>query len=332
MFLLRDGVAIFYLVTQYRRRPESTHDALVSLFLLFHAMKTKLTIVYYCFATLTALSSFSLRAQVPFTEGFESGDFIEGGWNVSGNIQIDTDGPAAGDYCARAEGGYGFNRVFADSMLDVITLEFSVKVYQTNTTSLIFRIKDGTHITARTGLGVIFRNTGDLIGLDGTTQIRLLRYETERWYHFKLVMRPRDHNYDLYLDGVLKGDRYHMYADDFAYPALFTWSSVEQTGIVFLDEIKLYGGDGSVHTQGPFSSERIAVYPNPASDFLRVEVPAGIKEKWSCALVNPLGQTVFEQPLDNNNQIALPALPKGLYGLCIREGAVVVENRLIVIQ
>lgn len=296
------------------------------------AMNTKLTSIVFGFAALVVLYADSLRAQIPFSEGFESADFIEGGWNVSGNIQIDTDGPAAGDYCARAEGGYGFNRVFADSMLDVITLEFSVKVYQTNTTSLIFRIKDGTHLTARTGLGVIFRNTGDLIGLDGTTQMRLLRYETERWYHFKLVMRPRDHNYDLYLDGALKGDHYRMYADDFAYPALFTWSSVEQTGVVFLDEIKLYGGDGSVNTQGPRLEKSIAVYPNPASNLLQVKVPAGNNANWSCALVNPLGQTVFEQPLSQDNQIVLPTIPKGLYRLSIRDGAVVVENRLVAIQ
>lgn len=320
----KDGVKIFSdlakLESFYRNR------------YLCRAMKTKLTSIASCFAVIAALLTYSLNAQLPFTEGFESGDFIEGGWNVSGNIQIDTDGPAAGDYCARAEGGYGFNRVFADSMLDVITLEFSVKVYQTNTTSLIFRIKDGTHLTARTGLGIIFRNTGDLIGLDGTTQMRLLRYETERWYHFKMVMRLRDHNYDLYLDGALKGDHYRMYADDFAYPALFTWSSIEQTGIVFLDEIKLYGGDGSVNTQNLPSSEHIAVYPNPASDFLQVKAPAGIKEDLSCVLVNALGQIVFEQSLDHSGHLQLPVLPDGLYWLRVYAEGRIAGTQLVLLK
>lgn len=261
----------------------------------------------------------SVQAQLPFTEDFESGDFIEGEWTLSGNIQISTQEPASGIYCAQAEGQFGLYRVFSHPSDTLLTLEFTTKVGQTNTTALIFRIKDGLQAAAGTGMGLILRNTGELIGLDGTSQIALLAYEPNHWYHLKIVLHMRSRTYDVYIDDVLAAEAYRFYSSNFTRPALFTWSSLENISTFFLDDIKLYAGDGSVGVQQrALSAEKIKLYPNPAKDVVWIDGPAG--PSLNCRITNLLGQAVSIQPFIANQPMSLKQLPAGAYLISLYEG------------
>lgn len=270
-------------------------------------------------------------AQLPFFEGFESGDFIEGEWNLSGNIQISVQDPAAGIYCAEAEGPYGINRVFAHPTDSLLTLEFKTKVGQTNTTALIFRIKDGTNLTAGTGLGLILRNTGELIGLDGTAQIALLEYQPNRWYHFRIVIHLKSRTYDVYLDDEIKAKGYAFYSSNFTRPALFTWSSLESISTFFLDDIKLYAGDGSVGVQpASVAGEKIGIYPNPAKDFIRIDAPAALSLE--CRITNLFGQILLRQQVVGNGVVPLGNMPGGTYMVALCNGGVPIARRKLTVE
>lgn len=273
----------------------------------------------------------SIRAQLPFNEDFESGDFIEGEWTLSGNIQISTQEPASGIYCAQAEGQFGLYRVFNHPTDSLLTLEFKTKVGQTNTTALIFRIKDGLQPTAGTGMGLILRNTGELIGLDGTTQIALLAYEPNHWYHFKIVLHMRSRTHDVYIDDVLAAEAYHFYSGNFTRPSLFTWSSLEDISTFFLDDIKLYAGDGSVDVhQTSSSAQKTKVYPNPAKDFIRIDGPDG--PSLNCRITNLLGQTVLMQPFIAHQPVSLKQLPAGAYLISLYEGSRLFATEKLIVE
>ena len=267
-------------------------------------------------------------AQLPFFEGFESGDFIEGEWNLSGNIQISIEDPAEGIYCAAAEGPYGINRVFDHPVDSLLTLEFKAKAGQARTTALIFRIKDGPELAAGTGLGLILRNTGELIALDGTTQIALLEYAPTIWYHFKIVIHIESRTYDVYVDDDLKASGYQFYSSTFTRPALFTWSSLETFNTFFIDDIKLYAGDGSVGVQpASLAGEKIGIYPNPAKDFIRIEGPADLRLE--CRITNLLGQLLLRQPVVGNGVVSLGNVPVGTYLVAVyKDGALVARRKL----
>src|SRR5262245_53594802 len=93
--------------------------------------------------TLLWISSQSLwngsQAQLPFQDGFESGDFVAGAWTVSGNTVISTQAPSEGLYCAEGTGSWGLNKTIPSITDTMLYVEFDVRTGQTNTTCLIFR-------------------------------------------------------------------------------------------------------------------------------------------------------------------------------------------------
>lgn len=253
-----------------------------------------------------------LCAQLPFWEGFESGDFIEGAWNLSGNIQTSFHDPAGGIYCAEAQGSFGLNRVFTPASDTLLTLEFKMKIGQTNTTALIFRIKDGTQATAATGLGLIVRNTGDLIGLDGIAQTSILAYEPNRWYHIRIPIHMRTRTYDVYADSILLAKSFRFYSANFTRPVLFSWSSLEVVSTLFMDDIRWYAGSSTTGAGAPAPGEiSWKVFPNPARRSLRIETP-DIQDLEYC-LIDWTGRECYRGQLQGAGQIDLPELPAGMY-------------------
>lgn len=253
-----------------------------------------------------------LRAQLPFWEGFESGDFIEGAWNISGNIQASFEDPAGGIYCAEAQGPFGLNRVFTPGSDTLLTLEFKMKIGQTNTTALIFRIKDGTQAAAATGLGLIVRNTGDLIGLDGITQTSILAYEPNHWYHIRIPIHMRTRTYDVYADSVLLAQNFRFYSANFTRPVLFSWSSLEVISTLFMDDIRWYAGNSTTGA-GVLATDMVSwkVFPNPARRTIHIEAPDF--QDLECRLVDWSGRECYRSLVQGAGPLELPELPSGMY-------------------
>ena len=65
-------------------------------------------------------------------------------------------------------------------------------------------------------------------------------------------------------------------------------------------------------------AENIAVYPNPASDYIHINVETMCTS--SVQMFNTLGQCVIAQEIDNNSEISIADLPNGIYLIRIEMG------------
>lgn len=75
------------------------------------------------------------------------------------------------------------------------------------------------------------------------------------------------------------------------------------------------------------------VFPNPASDYLTVQLPENFSEKPELRLVNPLGQTVRQERFsatEMRHVLPLKGLPPGAYSLEIESGSAKETRRIIV--
>jgi hypothetical protein len=85
--------------------------------------------------------------------------------------------------------------------------------------------------------------------------------------------------------------------------------SLECTGTVALDLDVLVNGIGELESAG------MQLYPNPASDIVRVEGLLGWSNRGQIQCINALGQVVKMQTFRSVERIALPVneLPNGIY-------------------
>lgn len=67
---------------------------------------------------------------------------------------------------------------------------------------------------------------------------------------------------------------------------------------------------------------RMVVYPNPANDFLTVELPGDFEDIFTLQLINPLGQTVLHRNVNGGSkeEIPLNSLVEGIYLLVVSDG------------
>jgi len=70
----------------------------------------------------------------------------------------------------------------------------------------------------------------------------------------------------------------------------------------------------------------VALFPNPAIDFIRIEGPA----KGSIKIYNSMGQLVFENDFNQNNPISINELSKGFYIVEINYNLLKVNKRLLI--
>ncbi len=208
------------------------------------------------------------HAQLPFIEGFETGSFTAGSWNLSGTASISTLAPASGIYCMKGDATWGINKTFAGTLpQDSLVLSFKIKASQTNTTSAIFRIKDTT--TSGTCAGLFFDASGTIKATDGTSSIVLMSYDTAVWYHVRMVLNLITKQYDIWIDQSLKANDFGFYTTTFTKPYIFSWSSVAATGTAWLDDIKIEG-DVIPMTLNDEVEPKITIYPNPADHLVYI--------------------------------------------------------------
>jgi hypothetical protein len=77
-------------------------------------------------------------------------------------------------------------------------------------------------------------------------------------------------------------------------------------------------------------SQNLKIYPNPATDFLNIELENQSKFDYNILIINNLGQTVQQDILTQNvQQIEIQYLPKGIYTLQIRNEETVFVKRFV---
>jgi hypothetical protein len=255
------------------------------------------------------LLNFNAHTQIPFHDGFESGNFISGGWTVSGNSAISTINPAQGIYCVEGPGNWGIVKTLNSINASVLTVEFKVKASQVNTTCMIFRIKD---TLGNTSVGTFFDNLGYINGVNGPGTIGvvpLFAYTADTWYSFRFELDMNTNQYDLYIDNVLHCNDYNFFSSGFTDPYLFTWSSVATTGTAWIDDIHIYAG--TVNQSDILSVDN--------TEFILINSGSALKVKTSdsknltACIRNISGQTIYKNTIRNDQLIDLTYFQPGIY-------------------
>ena len=271
------------------------------------------------FITAFSLTFFnSMYAQLPFADGFESGNFVTGGWTVSGGAQISTLFPATGVYCAEGPATWGLVKIIPSISVSLLEVEFAAKASQTNTTCMIFRIKDTT--PSGTSAGMFMDNVGNIMVVNGTMSLPIAVYTPGTWYLFRFVLDMNTHTYDVFIDNILKADDFAFFSPGFLQPYLFTWSSVATSGSAWLDDVNIYApitGMNETHVRG----NSFSVNPNPSTGKFVAEASGSIM------VYNNAGEKLFEQKnISGKTEIDLSRMPAGVYFITVRDE----KNNLLV--
>jgi len=270
----------------------------------------------FAIISILLLYTFQSHAQLPFFDGFESGGFITGGWQVTGNTIISTSSPASGIYCAEGPSTYGLLKNFPSITENIVTVAFDIRMDQTNTVSLIFRIKDAI---GNTSGGIIVNDQGQIVGVDGVGNVvSLVTYDPQTWYHIQLDFDMTTKMYDIYINSQLLGDDFDFYSSGFSYPYDFSWSSLALTGSIWIDNVNITGGMAGIndpqHAEGSFS-----VYADPSGQLVLHGLTWQGVYEWT--LFNTRGMKCNAGKINEGIQrIDVPRITPGLYILQVVSG------------
>jgi hypothetical protein len=256
-----------------------------------------------------------VMAQLPFLDGFESGNFITGGWTVSGGATVSSQSPSQGLYCAQGAATYSLLKSIPSISDSIVYVEFDVKASQTNTTCLIFRIRDNN---LGTSAGFFLNNLGQIMGVNGPTPpIVLLNYSVDQWYKIRFEMNMNTETYDLYINNLQYGNDYNFYTPGFGMPVDFSWSSVAATGSAWIDAVYIYTGVATGRDE-TVSHKKIWVSPNPATEILNVKTD--YNSLCYAIIYNTLGERMFSKALHPSDHIVdVSKVRSGLYLLNITD-------------
>jgi hypothetical protein len=253
---------------------------------------------------------YAAHAQLPFADGFESGNFITGGWGVTGAAQISTQFPAQGIYCVEGPATWGLTQTYSSFPVTDFIIEFDARASQTNTICLIFRIKDsGTGTSA----GLFFNDLGSIIGVDGngsTSSVTIANYDPNKWYSIRFIIDMTTHTYDIYIDHVLAADDFQFFSGGFTYPYLFSWSSVATSGTAWLDNVNIYAFITSLTETD--DDVVVHLYPNPA--YSHLQLTTANTSGFMFTLYDTAGSVLLEKEIQTlSSEIDLTGLKQGMY-------------------
>lgn len=251
-----------------------------------------------------------VNAQIPFSDGFESGDFITGGWTVTGNAQISTQFPSQGFYCVEGPTTWGISKTIGSIAVNTLFIEFDARASQINTHCMIFRIKDSIN---NTSAGIFFDDFGNIIGVDGSgagSTISLMPYTTFTWYSFRFILDMTANKFDIYIDNILMADDFDFYSAGFTDPYLFTWSSLATSGSAWIDNVNIYTGTLGIDAEEAYHT--VDFYPNPVQSLLYVKTEDA--DKYFVIIYNAFGQLLLDKKINAANPtVNLSGLQNGIY-------------------
>ncbi|MCX6279694.1 MAG: hypothetical protein NT004_16590, partial [Bacteroidetes bacterium] len=204
----------------------------------FYKIKTQFAVAI-CSLILIGLSM-NAKGQLPFSDGFESGNFTTGGWTVTGNAEISTQYPAQGTYCVKGPGTYSIEKSFTNLNENIIAVEYAMKASQTGSNCVTFTVKDENDSTSAI---VFFRHTGYIEAYNGygnNQQISLNLYNANTWYNMKIVLDISLKTYDVFINGQLTAADFSFHNAGFTMPKKFSWGSGETWGTGWVDAVNIF--------------------------------------------------------------------------------------------
>ena len=255
-------------------------------------------------------------AQLPFTDGFESGNFITGGWTVSGGAQISTANPSQGLYCTQGVAAWGLLKSIPSVSDSIVFVEFDVRASQTNTNCLVFRIRDNN---MGTSAGFFLNNLGQVMGVNGPTPpVVLTNYTINQWYKILFELNMNSATYNIYIDGIPVANNFNFYSSSFGMPADFSWSSVAASGSAWIDGVTIYGGVATGLNGKSKPNKNVVLFPNPVKQTLNIQ--SDITKDCIISIYNPHGEKVLSQTLNKDrHSVEVSHIADGLYFLNISD-------------
>ena len=194
------------------------------------------------------LISFGLISQnLPFSDGFESGDFTTGGWTITGSAQISNQTPFQGVYCVKGLGTYSIEKNISSISDSIISVEYKMKASQTGSNCVMLAVKDTSE---NASAFMFFRHNGFIVAYDGpgySQALNLMPYNSGTWYSIKIDLNMNAKTYDVYVDGQLEADNFNFYDSSFTSPYKFFWNSGETWGTGWIDDIIVSGDSTAIN-------------------------------------------------------------------------------------
>lgn len=100
---------------------------------------------------------------------------------------------------------------------------------------------------------------------------------------------------------------------------------------VYIDNVQVFECDSTLGINENLK-EKATIYPNPAQDFVSIDIPANYPNP-QLSIYNLTGQLISQQPIASNQQIPISALGNGLYILRIFDNTGnIIETKKVSLQ
>jgi hypothetical protein len=101
----------------------------------------------------------------------------------------------------------------------------------------------------------------------------------------------------------------------------------------YLDNIEVFTGNLTSINKQKFNYKAIKIYPNPSVNFLTIELPDGMHNRYMITVSDPAGRIVLEQTVSGEPLIIdVSGLGTGFYILSVSDGNSSMSDRLIILR
>ena len=185
-------------------------------------MKKLFTILFSVFLFSFLLFSLPAKAQLPFSDGFES--WTLDNWVASGDTNINDEFPYEGQAYFEGLDFYQMEKTFTPIAEDIITVEFAMRANQIDKECVDFLVYDDNNNTIAR---IYFANNGAIISKNGPQDATLMLYEESVWYLIKFVIDQSLKTYNIYLDTTLIANQFDYVNASSGSASRFYFSSSE---------------------------------------------------------------------------------------------------------
>lgn len=105
-------------------------------------------------------------------------------------------------------------------------------------------------------------------------------------------------------------------------------SSVGSRTYIYIDNVQLYECDSLIGVEEN-KIEQIKIYPNPAQDFVSIDIPKNYSHA-QLSIYNLIGQLVATMPIQPNQNIPITELGNGMYIFVVQTGDKIWRERVVV--
>lgn len=128
---------------------------------------------------------------------------------------------------------------------------------------------------------------------------------------------------------AIGGEKY-IYIGNFSTDAntVIDTNSIAGRTYIYIDNVQLYECDSLIGVEEN-KIEPIKIYPNPAQDFVSIDIPKNYTQA-QLSIYNLTGQLVSQKPIQSNQNIPITELGNGMYIFVVQAGDRVWRERAVV--